>query len=265
MKKKRLLIILSLVLAAAMLWMLWGNLTVGLTKLTVTEENLPMAFHDLRIAHVSYLHNSGLWKQALKQLQKAQPDIICITGDIVDSNRTDVQLALDFAAEAVKLAPCYYITGNHELALSQEDRETLFAQLKNLGITVLDNEAVTLQRGDETLHLVGTGWGSSMYQGELSQQDGYTVLLAHDPQHFESYAAAGYDLVLTGHVHGGQVRLPLLGGLYGPGQGLLPEYDSGVYSEGQTDMVVSRGIGNSLIPIRFNNRPEVILITLKRG
>ena len=84
-----------------------------------------------------------------------------------------------------------------------------------------------------------------------------------EPQHFESYASSKYDLVLTGHVHGGQFRLPFIGGLYGPGQGLLPEYDSGVYSSSDTDMVVSRGIGNSVFPVRFNNRPEVILITLK--
>lgn len=265
MKKKQWIIILSVVLVVGLVWLLWGNLTVGLTSLTITEDNLPMAFHGLRIAHVSDLHNTARWKQAVKQLEKAKPDIICITGDIVDANRTDVELALAFAAEAVKIAPCYYVTGNHELLAEQAAYERLIAGLKALGVTVLENEAVMLERGDEQLRLVGTPWGSSLYQGALSEYDGYSVLLAHDPKDFESYAAAGYDLVMSGHVHGGQFRLPFLGGLYGPGQGILPEYDSGVYSSGVTDMVVSRGIGNSVFPVRFNNRPEVILITLKRG
>lgn len=265
MKKKRAYMILSAVLILGLVWMLWGNLTVGLTKLTVTEDNLPMAFHGLRIAHVSDLHNSHLWKQAVKQVEKAEPDIICITGDIVDSNRTDVDTALAFAAEAVKIAPCYYITGNHELVLETADYEKLISGLEALGVEVLDNEAVILERGDEQICLAGVAWGSMAYQGALSEYDGYIMLLAHGPEHFESYAQAGYDLVLSGHVHGGQFRLPFIGGLYGPGQGLLPEYDSGVYSSGATDMVVSRGIGNSVFPVRFNNRPEVILITLKCG
>lgn len=263
MKKNRIYVILAAVLLLGLVWLLWGNLTVGLTKVTITEENLPMAFHGYRIAHVSDLHNSHLWKQTVKQLQKAKPDIICITGDLVDSNRTDVDVALSFAAEAVKIAPCYYVTGNHELGLNSAVSEKLISGLKALGVTVLNNEAVTLEMGDQKIQLVGTGWGSASYGAEAFAYDGYRILLAHDPAHFESYSQAGYDLVLCGHVHGGQFRIPLIGGLYGPGQGLFPEYETGVYSNGRTDMVVSRGIGNSVIPVRLNNRPEVILITLK--
>jgi predicted MPP superfamily phosphohydrolase len=104
-----------------------------------------MAFHGLKIAHVSDLHNSHLWKQAIKQLQKAQPDIICITGDIVDVSRTDVDVAFAFCAEAVKIAPCYYVTGNHELGLNSAVYEKLISGLKALGVSVLNNEAVTLE------------------------------------------------------------------------------------------------------------------------
>lgn len=263
MKKKKILIILSILLVVAFVWVLWGNLTVGLTKVTIREKNLPMAFHGYRIAHVSDLHNSHLWEQTIKHLKKVKPDIICITGDIVDVSRTDVNVAFAFCAEAVKIAPCYYVTGNHELGLNSAVSEKLISGLKALGVTVLNNEAVTLEMGDQKIQLVGTGWGSASYGAEAFAYDGYRILLAHDPAHFESYSQAGYDLVLCGHVHGGQFRIPLIGGLYGPGQGLFPEYETGVYSNGRTDMVVSRGIGNSVIPVRFNNRPEVILITLK--
>lgn len=106
-------------------------------------------------------------------------------------------------------------------------------------------------------------WDSSLYEGEAAQLDAYRILLSHAPERFDSYVEAGFDLVLAGHAHGGQFRLPLLGGLYAPGQGVFPKYDSGIFAIGRTDMVVSRGIGNSVIPVRFANRPEVILIVLK--
>ena len=266
MKKKHLWILAAvLLLVVALVWVLWSNLTVGLTEITITEKNLPKPFHGLKIAHVSDLHNSHLWMQTVEQLQEARPDIICITGDIVDTNHTDVDVALAFAAEAVKIAPCYYITGNHELKLDEAEYDKLITRLKALGITVLENETITLKRADAQICLAGVSWDASLDAGQLSVHDSYQVLLAHDPKHFEDYAQAGYDLVLSGHIHGGQFRLPFIGGLYGPGQGLLPEYDSGVYTSARTDMVVSRGIGNSVIPVRFNNCPEVILITLMRG
>lgn len=263
MKKKCSFIILTAMLIVCLLWLLWGNLTVGLTEVAITEDHLPLSFYGYRIAHVSDLHNSHLWKQTIKLLIEAEPDIICITGDIVDFSHTNVDAALAFAAEAVKIAPCYYITGNHELALETADYEKLISGLENLGVAVLCDEVVMLERGDEQISLVGVSWGSSAYQGDLSLLDGYRILLAHGPENFESYVQAGFDLVLSGHAHGGQFRLPLIGGLYAPGQGLFPAYDSGTFSSGATDMVVSRGIGNSIIPVRINNRPEVILITLK--
>jgi predicted MPP superfamily phosphohydrolase len=155
------------------------------------------------------------------------------------------------------------VDGNHELALEDATYQQLIRGLTKLGVTVLNNRTATIEWGEESIWLVGTPWGSTMYRGELSRIEGYRILLTHDPAFFESYTEYGYNLVLTGHVHGGQFRLPLVGGLYGPGQGILPEYDSGLYQSQNTQMVVSRGIGNSVFPIRFANRPEVILITLK--
>ena len=261
--KKKLKFMIPLVLVLAIAWVLWGNLTVGLTQVTIQEENLPMAFHGLKIAHVSDLHNSHLWKQAIQKLQNAKPDIICITGDMVDSSRTDVDAALAFAAEAMKIAPCYYITGNHELRLATDTYEALVDGLRKLGVTVLSNEAVTLERGDAEILIVGASWGSAAYMEEQFSYDGYRMLLVHDPKEFENYAAGNYDLVLSGHVHGGQFRIPLLGGLLAPSQGWFPTYDAGLFSSGVTDMYISRGVGNSSFPLRLNNRPEVVLITLK--
>ena len=263
MKKKRMLII-AVVLAVIMMWVIWGAATVGLTKVTVTEDNLPMAFNGFRIAHVSDLHNSALWKKAIRQIQRAKPDIICITGDIVDSKRTDVATSLAFAAEAVKIAPCYYAPGNHENRLNDAVYEDLKHGLEALGVVILQDSEVVLTRGDGQIAIAGLGW-SKYLAGSISKFDGYRILLAHHPEYIGIYKNAGYDLVLSGHVHGGQFRVPFIGGLLAPGRGWFPAYDAGLFAEGKTDMYVSRGIGNSLVPLRLNNRPEVILITLKRG
>ncbi len=254
--------ILAAVFILGIAWVLWGNLTVGLTEVTITEENLPMAFHGYKIAHVSDLHNSHLWKQTIKQLEKAKPDIICITGDLVDSNRPDVDVALSFVAEAVKIAPCYYVPGNHEGRLDDALYLQLTQGMEQHGVVILQDREVVLERGDEQIAIAGLGWNENLAES-ISEFDGYRILLAHHPEYIEIYKRAQYDLVLSGHVHGGQFRIPLLGGLLAPGQGWFPHYDAGVFDEGKTDLIISRGIGNSTFPVRLNNRPEVIIITLK--
>lgn len=263
MKKKYIWIILAAVLLASLLWMLWSNMTVGLTTISVAEEDLPAGFDGYRIAHVSDLHNSDLWEETIDCLKEAEPDIICITGDLVDAKHTDTPKALAFAAEAVKIAPCYYVPGNHENNLEETLFRGLAEGLTALGVTILLDENVVLQSGGDSIVLVGRGWSDAEDIGTLLDFNGYRLLLSHYPEDFSEYVKAGYDLVLSGHAHGGQFRLPWIGGLFAPGQGILPKYDSGLYSQGQTDMIVSRGIGNSSFPIRFNNRPEVILVELR--
>ena len=266
MKRKHIIwIVVALLLLTTIAWTIWGNVTVGLTSLEVKEQNLPVAFDGYRVAHVSDLHNSWLWEKAIVRLKEAQPDIICITGDLVDSRRTDVERSLAFTAEAVKIAPCYYVTGNHEGRLSDDVYTRLIDGLIACGVTVLMDTELLLDRSGETISLTGHSWGDTDNIGALANHDGYKILLSHQPEDFPNYAAGEYDLVFSGHAHGGQFRLPFIGGLFAPGQGLFPEYDSCIYCEGRTDMIVSRGIGNSAFPIRFHNRPEVILIELKCG
>ena len=264
MKKKHIILLsIAVILLAGILWLIWGNVTVGLTTITVTEDNLPSAFDGYRIVHVSDLHNSWLWEQTIQRLKEAKPDIICITGDLIDSD--EMENALHFVEEAVKIAPCYYITGNHEMMIAQSSYVALMQGLEDRGVIVLMDQSVLLSRDDAQICLVGHKWGNIKDAGQLTNFAGYHMLLSHQPECFDDYVAGEYDLVLTGHAHGGQFRLPFIGGLYAPGQGILPDYDSGLYTEGRTDMIVSRGIGNSGFPIRFNNRPEVILIELKCG
>ena len=107
--------------------------------------------------------------------------------------------------------------------------------------------------------------GTQAFSQALSDlaSDAFTVLLSHRPEFFDLYVQQGFPLVLSGHAHGGQIRLPFLGGILAPGQGFFPEYDSGLYTDETTSMVVSRGLGNSVFPFRLNNPPEIIIITLK--
>jgi predicted MPP superfamily phosphohydrolase len=261
MKKKQIIFIALCLLLC--LYLLWENTTVGVTQYSIEESNLSASLDGFRIAHVSDLHNSSLWKQTITLLHQTKPDVICITGDLVDSRNTNVEKALLFAAEAVKIAPCYYVTGNHELRLPDEQYDQLIHGLRSLGVWVLDNEMQDFQVGQARIAVTGASWGSYLYQSQLDESSGFTLLLSHAPEEFDSYASAGFDLVLTGHAHGGQFRIPFAGGVFAPGQGIFPKYDSGVFTSGNTKMVVSRGVGNSIIPVRVFNRPELIILELK--
>ena len=174
--------------------------------------------------------------------------------------------------ELNKIAPIYFVTGNHEAWSDHYD--TLKESLLNQSVNILDNEAIVLQRNGEELLLLGLKDSAFATEDEHSlaiearvqelsgQFDGFKLLLAHRPELFESYVRNDLNLVLSGHAHGGQFRLPFIGGLIAPDQGLFPEYTSEVYEKNKTKMVVSRGLGNSIIPLRFNNRPELIFIQL---
>ncbi len=281
-KKKR---IIAAALAAAFLaliiWTAWGNTALELNEYIVTSEKLPSAFDGFRIAHVSDLHNAEMGEdneKLLSMLKDAEPDIIAITGDMIDSRNTDIQIALSFAEKAVKIAPCYYVTGNHESRVSEYD--SLKNELIELGVVVLEDERSEIEMSGEVISLIGVNDPSfqtdylfgdaatvieSKLQELICEEDAYTVLLSHRPELFDVYADSNIDLVLSGHAHGGQFRLPFVGGLIAPNQGLFPKYDAGLHTEDNTNMIVSRGIGNSIIPFRFNNRPEVIVIELRRA
>ena len=276
---KKLIIALAILLIILMIWTIWGNTALELNKHTIESNKIPKAFDGYKIAQVSDLHNAEIGaenEELLAMIEAADPDIIAITGDMIDSRRTNVETALDFAEKAVKLAPCYYVNGNHELRVSEY--EELKKGLLKLGVVVLENESTKINIKNQEITVIGISdpsleanelWSVEAevvnnHLGELIKaDDNYKLVLSHRPEMLEIYCEAGADLVLTGHAHGGQIRLPFVGGVIAPHQGFFPEYDGGLYIKEETNMIVSRGIGNSLFPLRFNNRPEVVLIELQ--
>lgn len=266
-------------LAAAGYWLYQGNAAITTTRITVTGERLPDAFQGFQIAHVSDFHNKRFGEgqiKILEQLKACVPDIIVITGDLIDGRRTSLDTAVEFVRGAVKIAPVYYVTGNHETYILEYPE--LERQLKAAGVTVLRDEKTVIRRSGESITLMGIDDPRFFALEEpddvvdravaqkldalMEGEQGYTVLLFHRPERFQLCCDAGIDLVFCGHAHGGQVRLPVVGGLYAPHQGVFPRYTAGLYQRGGTSMVVSRGVGDSAFPLRVNNPPEIVLVTL---
>ena len=249
-------------------WVLWANVAVEVNEWTVKSPELPTAFEGFRIAQVSDLHNTAHWPKTVKALERAQPDIIVLTGDLIDSRNTDVDRALEFVRDAVSIAPCYYVTGNHESRI--RDWPRLRQGLIDAEVQVLEDVGCTIERDGAAVTLLGLrdpdfGGDPARVLEDLATGEGYTILLSHRPELFELYVRSGVDLVFSGHAHGGQVRIPFVGGLIAPHQGWLPEYDSGLYEQGGTAMLVSRGVGNSILPLRINNRPEIVVAVIGTG
>ena len=276
--KKNTRYVLAGIFLVLIVWTVWENTALERNTYTIRSPELPDVFDGCRIAQVSDLHNAEFGdrnQRLLEMLREAEPDMIAITGDLIDSRKTNIAVALAFAEDAVKIAPCYYVSGNHEARVSEY--QDLKTGLQAAGVTVLDDAQVKIEVSGESITVIGVNDPSfhadyltsdaAVMDRKLSELSleaaGFTILLSHRPELFDTYADHNMNLVLSGHAHGGQFRLPLIGGLIAPNQGLFPKYDAGLYSDGSTNMIVSRGLGNSIIPFRFNNRPEVVLIELK--
>ena len=258
-------------------WIAWGNTALELNTYTIHSHKLPASFSGLRIAHVSDLHNTEIGdgnEKLLSMLQDAEPDLIAITGDLIDSRRTDINIAVDFAEKATKIAPCYYVTGNHEWASGNVP--SLKKTLADAGWTVLSNQYLQLNRNESSLILAGiddpNGYADQKTPEELTAElyaacgDPFWILLAHRNDRFVGqYCLLGADLVVSGHGHGGVIRVPFTDGLLGTQHTLFPTHTAGLYEKNASALFVSRGLGNVGITFRLFNRPEVAILTLHKG
>lgn len=277
--KKRTIIILiiAMIILLLGLYLYLENATLQVTKFDITNSKIPKDFNNYIIIQVSDFHNTTsekLYNYLVKEIETQKPNIIALTGDLIDSRKTDINAAINFLKDIKDIAPIYYVTGNHEARVSEYSK--LKEQMNILGVNILENKAIAIRKNNSTLNLIGINDPSFANENTVSDneiirteinnldydKDIYTILLSHRPEVFNTYVSEKIDLVFTGHAHGGQIRIPFIGGVVAPNQGFLPEYTSGKYEENNTTMIVSRGIGNSIFPFRINNRPELVVIKL---
>jgi len=261
------LLLLLLGLLALRLWL--DNRTVAVRSYKISDSAIPDAFSGTRIAVVSDVHgNEALFDKILHRLEAADPDIIALTGDLSDGEEQWAALE-PFLRSMTHIAPCYYVSGNHEWA--DLSPEPFFRKVADCGVTLLRNDWVYLERGGSRLVLAGVedpnGYADMETPAQLltrlrSETSVYAVVLCHRPGLFPTLAAQGADLVLSGHNHGGLIRLPLLGGLLSPG-GWLPEYDRGLFELGGCQLLVSPGLSAVSFCPRLFNRPEISIAVLE--
>ncbi len=283
MKTRKILLPIIIVLTfvfAIDLYLAWENKTIVTTKIEVVSDKVPESFSDYKIVHISDLHNTEFGfrnRRLIEKIEKAKPDIIVMTGDMVDMYRPRINVAVSLGENLCKIAPTYFVTGNHDV--KAVGREELLDGFKDAGVTVLDNKNILIEKDGESICLLGiddpkflddtrTGTDRENIESVLrllteNTQEKFEILLAHRPEMIDVYSSFKIDLVLSGHAHGGQINIPGKGGVVAPGQGWFPEYYEGLYTVNNTKMIVNRGLGNSAFPFRINNKPEIIIAELK--
>lgn len=256
-------------------WQCWG---LQVTHTEAALDGLPTEFDGYKIVHLSDLHGHEYGEGSEKLLARVAeqgPDLIVVTGDLIDQE-SQLQMIPALAKGLAAIAPTYYVTGNHEWGLGTGTVKELKNLLSQCGVIPLSNQYEVLEREGARIVLAGVddpnGYADQTTPEELyarieNNAPGlFTLLLAHRNDRFGQYADAGYDFVMSGHGHGGIVRLPFVGGLVGTNRQFFPKWTSGIYTLGDSTLFVSRGLGNNTVPFqgfRVFNRPELAVVTLK--
>lgn len=273
-RKTAVLLVLTALLAAGFL--LWGNCSLQTTETALVSPALPPAFDGLRIVELADLHGRVFGRgsrRLLAAVRRAEPDLICIDGDLFDEH-TDLAMLPPLLCGLCAIAPVYYVTGNHEWRVP--GLRGILAQMRACGVTVLQDDWRVLRRGEDALIVAGTddpcGPAERKTPAELiadiraeAGEAAFLLLLTHRNDQLPQWSALGVQAVLAGHCHGGVVRLPFVGGLFGTDRRLFPAWDAGLYRQGETALYVSRGLGYTNVHFRLFNRPEVAVIVLRRG
>ena len=273
-RKTAVLLVLTALLAAGFL--LWGNCSLQTTETALVSPALPPAFDGLRIVELADLHGRVFGRgsrRLLAAVRRAEPDLICIDGDLFDEH-TDLAMLPPLLRGLCAIAPVYYVTGNHEWRVP--GLRGILAQMRACGVTVLQDDWRVLRRGEDALIVAGTddpcGPAERKTPAERiadiraeAGEAAFLLLLTHRNDQLPQWSALGVQAVLAGHCHGGVVRLPFVGGLFGTDRRLFPAWDAGLYRQGETALYVSRGLGYTNVHFRLFNRPEVAVIVLRRG
>lgn len=267
-----------IILVLIVLLVIVYNKKIVISNITYKNSKVPSSFDGYKILQISDLHNAEFGKNQKTLIEKTKeidPDIIFITGDLIDSYNTNIDISMKYIDGITDIAPIYFIPGNHESRI--ESYNELCDRLTSSGVKILNNKNVFIQKDSSSIGLIGLddpAFIQTSNQDELFKKllvdlskdidSDFKMLLSHRPEKIVDYKDAKVDLVFSGHAHGGQFRIPFVGGLLAPNQGFFPKYTSGIYKEDNTSMIVSRGLGNSIFPFRINNSPELVVVTLEK-
>ncbi len=269
-----------IILALLAVWIFIDNRRLTSSRYRIKSNRLPDSFSGFKIVQVSDLHGASFGREnsrLLSRISAERPDIIVITGDLINSRETDIAAAERFCRAAGEIAPVFFSSGNHESRL--ENYSSLREKLQSSGVTVLENESVKFEKNGETIVISGIqdprfvtdyNYDNSLAAVRLAlekmslKKEDFNLLLSHRPELMAAYKEQKIDLVFSGHAHGGQFRLPPFGGLFVPNQGFFPRYDAGLFGEDKTQMIVSRGLGRSIIPFRIFNPPDLVIAELTK-
>lgn len=275
---KSLLAVLGLSLLSMRIY--FDNKVMDISKYEIKSDKIPEEFNKFKIVHLSDFHSYDFGKDNIKIIEKINnehPDIIVITGDMVNKYDKNFERFLNLAQALSKKYQIFYIVGNHELGLRKEDLNFIIKKLSVFGIKIINNEKIPIIRNNRCINIYGLNVPLLFYKirnkssdieeivnavlNKCSEKE-YNILLAHNPLYFETYSKYNVNLTLSGHVHGGMIRLPFIGGLLSPERKLFPKYSSGIYEINNKKLVVSRGLGHSKPGIRLFDMPEILSITL---
>lgn len=279
--KKSLIVFLSLMMILFLIRLYIDHNLIMITSYEVKSAEIPSTFDGYKILQISDLHNEDFGEQITKKITQESPDIIVLTGDMVSANDINYAVFLDFAKYLSNKYDVYYIKGNHEGDLTKENYSVLEDALNLYGIKVMDNEMRKLEKEGSYINLYGM-WCNQRYYSRAdvdenyvikeetvvkllgeADEDEYNILLMHTPVYFEAYESWGADLVISGHMHGGLIRLPYLEGVCSPDRKLFPKYCYGRYEINDSTMIISSGLSRGETGFRLFNCPEIVSITLK--
>lgn len=260
-----------------------GNKSFEVSNYIIKDKNLPYEFNNFKIIHLSDFHsNYDIKDKIITQINKEDPNIVVMTGDMVNKydNKSDFNIFLDLAQNIASRYKTYFICGNHENRLDKEDLNYVFLNLKKYNVCILNNDHKKIYRNNQYINIYGINLSNEFYNiNDVSgrwklnnkientlnnlKEDQYNILLIHNPLFFNEYAKYNANVIFSGHVHGGMIRLPLVGALLSPERKFFPKYNSGIYDINNKFMIVSRGLGHSRPGIRIKNKPDLVSIIFK--
>lgn len=294
-KKTKFIIIFFIIVFFIIIFNKVLNQKISLSKETIYYDNLPSSFEGYKILHLSDLHSEEFGKNnsdLIEKINTLNPDVIMITGDMfsisemTDENMDETTLpAFSLIKILSKSYNIIYSTGNHEEGVDVTFNNANFKhrnrnqnnaynryinKLKNMGVTFVDNTYTKLTKNSDTINIYGIYYytaeqihSNDYLQNYPSNAEDFNIILCHDPKYFETLSDGGFDLILSGHIHGGIIRLPFIGGLLSPDVTFLPKYDKGIYQYKDSYLNVSSGLENNRL-VRINNPPQINLITLRQ-